>query len=298
MGKSLFLDALNRYFDIGSKDQYENLFKGLKVFGYPSHFKSNMYVLKFDFSGLNVDSYAIFNESLKDYIKFRINKFIDRYPNLGLNKNDITNDDDAILSLEKFVCQMDKGCNLLILIDEYDCSINKFFGNHKEREHFKNEAKINAINFMNTFRRVFEKLKALRTENEKLYIFLTGVSPQALDDFTSGFNVGKDISLLRNYSEILGYPEEKVWEGLRLLMIPKEFQDKIFQKLKSDNNGYRYSYDINTKTVYNPTKINYCFKNFQNQIKIYHSDKLIMTDPDDFLDFIFNFPQINNNKPA
>ena len=58
--------------------------------------------------------------------------------------------------------------NLLILIDEYDCSINKFFGNHKEREHFKNEAKINAINFMNTFRRVFEKLKALRTENEKL----------------------------------------------------------------------------------------------------------------------------------
>jgi len=113
--------------------------------------------------------------------------------------------------------------NLLILIDEYDCCINKFFGKTNEIDYMKNEGKSTAIKFMNTFRRFFEKLKALRTENRKTYIFLTGVSPQALDDFTSGFNVGTDIGQLRQYSEILGSPEEKVWEGLRSLMIPEEF---------------------------------------------------------------------------
>ena len=298
MGKSLFLDAFNFYFDIGSKDQYECLFKGLKVFDYQSNFRNNMYVLKFDFSILNVESDEKFNQSLNDYTNVVINLFLNRYPNLKLNKNEIINDHDAILSMIQLRSAF--AGNLLILIDEYDCPISTFFSRTNLIYYNRNESKATNTKLMDTFKRFFQTVKSLRNQTGagKSYVFLTGVSPQALDNFTSGFNVGLDISQERQYSEILGYSEEKVWEGLRSLNIPEEFHNKIFQRLKDDNNGYRFCYDINTKTVYNPTKINYCFANFQKRMDFYYSDNLSYADPDEFLNFLFRFPENNNTKPS
>ena len=132
MGKSLFLDALSFYFGVGSKDQYECLFKGLKVFNYKSNFRNNMFILKFDFSGLDVETHDRFNQSLRDHINNLITYFLDFYPNLKLDKSDIIDQENAISSLERLLFQIKDAGNLLILIDEYDSSLNRFFGKSKE----------------------------------------------------------------------------------------------------------------------------------------------------------------------
>jgi hypothetical protein len=41
-------------------------------------------------------------------------------------------------------------------------------------------------------------------------LFITGVSPITMDDVTSGFNIGKNISLARDFNELLGLKEEEV----------------------------------------------------------------------------------------
>ena len=162
MGKSLFLDAFNFYFDIGSKDQYECLFKGLKVFDYQSNFRNNMYVLKFDFSILNVESDEKFNQSLNDYTNVVINLFLNRYPNLKLNKNEIINDHDAILSMIQLRSAF--AGNLLILIDEYDCPISTFFSRTNLIYYNRNESKATNTKLMDTFKRFFQTVKSLRNQ--------------------------------------------------------------------------------------------------------------------------------------
>ena len=116
------------------------------------------------------------------------------------------------------------------------------------------------------FRRFFQTLKAI-LKNTFVYLFMTGISPQSLNDFTSGFNVGLVIGEDIDDSSILGYPEEFVKKGITLLGIPESLHDNVLNKLKEDNNGYRYCYSIDIDTVYNPAKINYCFKKMQKRAR-------------------------------
>ena len=162
----------------------------------------------------------------------------------------------------------------------------------------KGEEKTEDTNLMNSYRRFFSKLKSIRNEHVNTYIFITGVSPQALNDFTSGFNIGMNIGESRKYADILGYPEQFVMEGLELLKIPSKFKNDVFLKLKNDNNGYRYVYDSNIEPIFNPSKINYCFKRFQERLAKYHSENQNMESPTDFLENIFRFPDDANTRPA
>ena len=41
-------------------------------------------------------------------------------------------------------------------------------------------------------------------------MFVTGVSPVTLDDVTSGFNIGRNISLRPEFNDLLGFTEEDV----------------------------------------------------------------------------------------
>jgi hypothetical protein len=43
-------------------------------------------------------------------------------------------------------------------------------------------------------------------------LFITGVSPITMDDVTSGFNIGKNISIDRTFNEMMGFREQEVIE--------------------------------------------------------------------------------------
>ncbi|GAB6160990.1 hypothetical protein JCM12298_01490 [Desulfothermus naphthae] len=114
------------------------------------------------------------------------------------------------------------------------------------------------------FKDFFKKLKAATEESESSLakLFITGVSPITLDDVTSGFNIGENLSLDPRLSTLFGFTEKEVatiyeyYTSLNLLNIDK---DEFFKIISAWYNGYSFNEDT-TERVYNPDMIFYFLK--------------------------------------
>ena len=96
------------------------------------------------------------------------------------------------------------GALLYLIIDEYDNFTNTVL-NEKGEEIY--HALTHASGF---YRDVFKKFKGMFDR-----IFMTGVSPVTLDDLTSGFNIGWNISTEPQFNMLLGFSEVEVREMFR-----------------------------------------------------------------------------------
>ena len=88
-GKSLFTNMMEYYYSIDTADEFESLFKGLYVYDHPTPNKNNYYVLKFDFSGMNLNGKDIVSEGEKLFynnVVRNIKIFVNRY-NLNIQVN-------------------------------------------------------------------------------------------------------------------------------------------------------------------------------------------------------------------
>jgi len=47
-------------------------------------------------------------------------------------------------------------------------------------------------------------------------LFITGVSPVTMDDVTSGFNIGSNVSLNKNINEFMGFTETLFFNTFRI----------------------------------------------------------------------------------
>jgi len=83
-------------------------------------------------------------------------------------------------------------------------------------------------------------------------IFITGIAPVTLDSITSGFNIGKNISMKVETNEMQGFTENEV------LKIIEEFKIKkaILKDMKYSYNGYLFSVD-GKERVYNSDMVLY-----------------------------------------
>ena len=105
------------------------------------------------------------------------------------------------------------------------------------------------------YRNFFATLKAGTTLSggglERL--FITGVSPIAMDDVTSGFNIGRNISLNRRFAEMLGFTEAEV-RGLLEMYRDRgaldQDMDEALGIMREWYNGYRFSEDAGA-SMYN-----------------------------------------------
>ena len=90
---------------------------------------------------------------------------------------------------------------MYLIIDEYDNFTNVVLNEH-------GEGMYNAITHADGFYRdVFKKFKG---NFER--IFMMGVSPVTLDDVTSGYNIGWNISIKPEFNEMLGFSTQDVRE--------------------------------------------------------------------------------------
>ena len=98
---------------------------------------------------------------------------------------------------------------LYVLIDEYDNFANHDTGLSRRR----------GVSVVHPRRRLLPQLSSPRLKGgtgpksaaglERM--FITGVSPITMDDpVTSGFNIGKNISLEPEFNDMLGFTEEEV----------------------------------------------------------------------------------------
>jgi hypothetical protein len=212
-GKSLFISLIESYFDIFYKDRFEEFFKGTWIYDHPTDEKGKYLVLSFDFSGVE-PSLDKMEASFLNHVQDIAVSFIRKYSDyLSANqdmdyftqkiKNSGSGSD--ILSTLLHLC---KGARqkLYVVIDEYDNFSNTILSTVGQDAYEK------LTHGPGFFRSFFNALKkgTGRTGAPVTRSFITGVSPITMDDVTSGYNIGKNVSLEPYLNRMLGFTRDDV----------------------------------------------------------------------------------------
>lgn len=204
-GKSIFLSMLRAYYDLSQKDKFEKRFGKLWIGSHPTPLQGKYQVLFFDFSRANAGSGTL-EENFNRYCCAVLNDFMRTYAGYysGELQEEFFRTDSAADKLTKIDIEAKKNNYLLyLIIDEYDNFTNVVLNEQG------NEVYHDLTHASGFYRDHFKLYKGMFDR-----IFMTGVSPVTLDDLTSGFNIGWNISTDYRFNRMLGFSEEDVREML------------------------------------------------------------------------------------
>ena len=275
-GKSLWLSLLECYYDIDRKSEFEELFKGTYIGDNPTEEKNSYFTLKFNFSSVKSEIDKV-EQSFNLTIKIACLEFLKRYEKHLKEDNKkyykkIENTEDASEIL-KLLCSFVKGKGkIYLLIDEYDNFTNTVISSYGEEQY------TGITHGEGFYRHFFNVIKAETTGPGAPVskLFITGVSPVTMDDVTSGFNIGDNITTDPAFNEMVGFTEEEVtdmvayYKGKALI---KETPRELIKIMKLWYNNYTFSKYKSTK-IYNADMALYFLKEYMK----------INKPPDDMLD--------------
>ena len=205
-GKSIFLSMLRAYYDIAQKPKFEARFGNLWVGKHPTPLQGAYQILSLDFSRVSgqADRLAI---NFNNYCCGALDDFAfvyEAYYYPGF-KQEMKEQPDAITKIN-FLDRQARNCGarLYLIIDEYDNFTNVVLNEQGD------EAYHSLTHASGFYRDVFKMFKGMFER-----IFMTGVSPVTLDDLTSGFNIGWNISTEPEFNRMLGFSEEDVRQMLQ-----------------------------------------------------------------------------------
>ena len=149
----------------------------------------------------------------------------------------------------------DHGIPLYVLIDEYDNFANTVLAYHGAEAY---ESFTHGGGF---FRNFFATLKGgtARSGGGIDRLFITGVSPVTMDDVTSGFNIGKNISLHPDFNEMVGFTEMEVRRLVEIYRghgVLDQDADEAMALMGEWYNGYRFATAADTD-LYNTDMVLY-----------------------------------------
>ena len=201
-GKSIFLSMLYSYYDCAQSHKFQSLFGNLWIGKHPTSLQGKYQVLFLDFSQItgNIDK---LETKFNSYLSINLDAFVRQYSEYYQAEM------EEILAQEDFEEKMElifkaakaHQYHLYLIIDEYDNFTNVILNERGEKVY---HAITHADGF---YRDVFKKFKG---NFER--IFMMGVSPVTLDDVTSGFNIGWNISIKPEFDEMLGFSTTDVVE--------------------------------------------------------------------------------------
>lgn len=201
-GKSIFLSMLYSYYDCAQSHKFQSLFGNLWIGQHPTSLQGKYQVLFLDFSQItgNIDK---LETKFNSYLCINLDAFVRQYSEYYQAEM------EEILAQEDFEEKMElifkaakaHQYHLYLIIDEYDNFTNVILNERGEKVY---HAITHADGF---YRDVFKKFKG---NFER--IFMMGVSPVTLDDVTSGFNIGWNISIKPEFDEMLGFSTTDVVE--------------------------------------------------------------------------------------
>ncbi len=211
-GKSLLLSLLGAYYDVNAADEFEVLFGDTWIGRHPTPERNSYLVMSFNFAVVNPDPRRV-QDSFEANGRAVVRDFLSRYRRFF----DV-HAQEAILALptiedmlrETFFYANRKGLRIYLLIDEYDNFANTILTTAGERAYHE------LTHEAGFFRYFFNLLKGATSGTMGAIgrMFITGVSPITMDDVTSGFNIGDNISLEPDFNALLGFTEEEVREVL------------------------------------------------------------------------------------
>ena len=239
-GKTCWLSMLESYYDRNQADDFERLFGGLDVYRQPTSNRGRYVVVRFNFStfgSVPANLEREFDEYCRRHVRDAMEDNPDLFPDPVVERIQAPSTVNGQLD-ELFLHARREEIPLYILIDEYDNFANTILaGEGAEAYH----AFTHGGGFYRSF---FAALKA-GTENGSVErLFVTGVSPVTMDDVTSGFNIGANLSLRPEFNEMLGFTEEEVRrmvETYRNLGVFDQDVETALSTMREWYDGYRFA---------------------------------------------------------
>ena len=202
-GKSLWTSILEAYYDVRYADRFDEFFSGTDIGADPTDEHGKYLILRFDFSAVSKDA-ALVQDDFNYYAGLRCDTFARDYaklipgdlaerifkaPTVGKKLNEIVS---GLQHTDK---------KLYIIIDEYDNFTNTILAEYGQAAY---DELCHGDGFFKDF---FTRLKSATsgTDAPVTRLFIAGVSPVTMDDVTSGFNIGTNISLDPQFADLTGF---------------------------------------------------------------------------------------------
>ncbi len=206
-GKSLWLSLLDAYYDINARDDFDALFGDTWIGSHPTPERHSYLTMTFNFATVNPDMQML-QASFERHGQAVLNDFLDRYAAYFEAERTaiVAPPTTADRLQELFFRTTRKGLRIYLFIDEYDNFTNTILTTAGET------AYRDLTHGGGFFRYFFNLLKGATAGRMGgiARMFITGVSPITMDDVTSGFNIGDNISLEPDFNAMLGFTEEEV----------------------------------------------------------------------------------------
>ena len=270
-GKTLFTSMMYYYYDINSKDLYDDLFKDTYIYNNPTKNKNNYYILKIDFSGMSSNNGTIENieKKFKNRIIEGINKFMSYYDNY-IKINEDNNSADI---LSYFLSSIKLDHKIYVIIDEYDNFTNSLLDSN-------NIDIFQGILGKNGFVKDFYARIKEYSGSVIDRCFITGVCSISLDSMTSGFNIATNITNDFRFNSMTALTHNEIKTLLK--MLPSG--DDYYLEMLEYYDGYKFEEE--EEKVFNPS------------LTMYYVKSIIETNrkPKEMLDsnIISNYEQIKN----
>jgi hypothetical protein len=246
--------VLETYYDIYYEPKFEEVFKGTYIYNNITPLKNKFHILKLDFSAVDVTRYE---ESLRNYLFNKIDDFLLRY-RLGISLKD-ENPIDRLTALFDYMKRND--LLLYLIIDEYDNFVNKIL-----IDSLTDYKKI-VTTREGIYKQFFTTLKVGTSGSDAPIrkMFITGVSPLALFDVTSGSNIGVNISTKEKYNDLLGITRTELDSMIKYYELDNR-REEIFSRADEWYNNYRFNKNI-PHTIFNTDMIIYYIKHLVREGK-------------------------------
>ena len=256
-GKSLFLAMLETYYSIDYVEEFEEVFGKVYIGQHPTEEHNKYLVLRFNFFEVKACPEEV-EQSFNDYCNLTMTKFIRHYEPVLVSdiwKDIHPNMSSGLLlsSIAQYISH--KKCpRIYLLTDEYDNFTNAILSSYDTKRY---EDTTHGEGFIRVF---FNVVKAATSNTDAAVerLFITGVSPITMDDVTSGFNIGTNISTLPQFNNIIGFSEDEVRE---MITYYKD-EDALPEDVIVDG----------LVEIMKPWYDNYCFSSRKLEERMFNSD--------------------------
>ncbi|MDE0447216.1 MAG: AAA family ATPase [Spirochaetaceae bacterium] len=260
-GKTLWVSLLENYYDRFWAGDFDATFAGTDIGREPTGEQSRYVTLRFNFSMVN-DKLETLEREFETYCMIELRGTLRRHPDLfpeAAVRDILAPPSIASKLSELFRYGGDHDIPLYVLIDEYDNFANTVLARHGAQAY---EDFTHGGGF---YRNFFATLKGgtARSGGGIDRLFITGVSPVTMDDVTSGFNIGTNISLEPDFNEMVGFTEAEVRrlvETYREHGVLDQDVDEAMALMGEWYNGYRFAAEDADTDVYNTDMVLYYLK--------------------------------------
>jgi hypothetical protein len=262
-GKTLFVSMLQCYYGLEYAAQFADIFGNYVIGQKPTPLANGYLVLKLDFSRINTQTRESTFTGFLENVKQGVSHFLSAYQAYYTEADQhyiFAAEEPSIVLSRLFERTKNHQNNskfqhkIYVMIDEYDHFANELVSFRLEE--FKTSVSRNGF-----VRKFYETIKTATGDGVVDRIFVTGVSPLTLDSLTSGFNIGKHLSLDIQFHNMMGFSEQEVSDiligvGLETNKLPDTLAD-----LRQWYNGYLFNSKAKVK-LYNPDMVLYFASEF------------------------------------